>query len=91
MRLDLMAALDAKRLSDAREEQPQKIVDTRDRADGGTRIGETGFLLDGDGRGKPVDAVDVGLLDLLQQLARVCGDRFQIAPSAFGVERVEGK
>ena len=38
-----------------------------------------------------VDLVDVGLFHALQKLARVGGERFDVAPLALGVDGVEGE
>ena len=38
-----------------------------------------------------VDAIDVGLLHPLEELARVGGQRFDVAALPFGVDRVEGE
>ena len=55
------------------------------------RIVRGGFLLNRDGRRQPFDAIDIGLVQLLEQLARVGGEGFEIAPLPFGVERIEGQ
>ena len=49
------------------------------------------FLPDGDGGRDAVDLVDVGLFHALQELAGVGGERFDVAPLAFGVDGVEGE
>ena len=38
-----------------------------------------------------VDRIDVRPLHLVQELARVGGQRLDVAPLAFGVDRVEGQ
>ena len=88
---DLLAAVRTVRHADAREEQPQVVVDFGDGADRRTRIGSGRLLLDGDGRRQPVDQVDVRLLHLLEELPGVSGQRLDIAPLPFGVDRVEGE
>ncbi len=50
-----------------------------------------GFLLDGDGGGEAVDGVDVGALHLVEELAGVGGEGFDVAALAFGVDGVEGE
>ena len=70
-------------------EQAQVIVNLRDRADGGTRVFAGGFLVDGDGGGKPVDGIDIRLFHLPQKLAGIGGEGFDIAALSLGVERIE--
>ena len=77
--------------ADVGEEQPQVVVDLGDRADRRTRVRPGRLLLDRDGRRQAVDQVDVRLLHLLEELAGVGGQRFDIAPLALGVDRVEGE
>src|SRR5205807_1737742 len=40
---------------------------------------------------QPLDRIDVRLLHLLQELARVGRERFDVAALAFGINRVEGE
>ena len=77
------------RLADARVEQAQVVVDLGDGADGGARVARRRLLVDGDGRREAVDRVDVGLLHHLEELARVGGERLDVAPLPLGVDRVE--
>src|SRR5688572_6665054 len=79
----------AVRLSDAREEQPEVVVDLRDRADGGPRVAGRSLLVDRDRGREALDEVDVRLLHLTQELPRVRRKRLDIAALAFGVDRVE--
>ena len=88
---DLAAAEVAVRDADVGEEQPEVVVDLGDGADRGARVGAGRLLLDGDGGRQAVDEVDVRLLHLLEELAGVGGERFDIAPLSFGVNRVEGQ
>ena len=85
------AALDAKGLAAAREEQAQVVVNFRGRGDRRTRIARGIFLADGDGRSDAGDFVDVGLLHALQKLAGVRGKRLDVAALPFGVDGVEGE
>ena len=50
-----------------------------------------GFLLDGDRRRQPLDGVDVRLFHHGQKLARIGRQALNIAPLAFGINRVEGQ
>jgi hypothetical protein len=79
------------RLADVREEQTQIVVDLGDGADGRARIRAGRLLLDRDGRGEAVDEIDIRLLHLLEELAGIRRQRLDIAPLAFGVNRVEGE
>ena len=88
---DHLAALRAVRHADAREEHAQVVVDLGDGADGGARVLARRLLLDRDGGGEAFDRVDLGLLHLLEELARVRGERFHVAALALGVDRVEGQ
>ena len=81
----------AMRPSGARVEQAQVVVDLRDGADGRARVPRRRLLVDRDRRREPVDRVDVGLLHHLQELARVRGERLDVAALALGVDGVEGQ
>src|SRR5689334_9062400 len=81
--------IDAVGVADAREQKPQVVVDLGDGADRRARIVRRRLLLDGDGGRQAFDQVDVGLLHQLQELTRIRGQRLDIAPLSFGVERVE--
>jgi hypothetical protein len=76
--------------ADAGEEDAEEIGDFGDGPDGGSRVSAAGFLLDGDGRGESVDAVDLGFGELGEELASVGGEGFDIAALAFGEEGIEG-
>jgi hypothetical protein len=39
----------------------------------------------------PVDYIDIGLLDALQELAGIRRERLDVAPLAFGINGVEGE
>jgi hypothetical protein len=86
---DLAAARGAVWPADPGVEQPQVVVDLRDRADRRARVSGRRLLVDRDRRREPLDGVDVGLVHLAQELARVRRQRLDIAALALGVERVE--
>ena len=88
---DRPAADRAVRPPDARVEEPQVVVDLRDRADGRARVSRRRLLVDRDRRREPVDRVDVRLLHHLQELTRVGRQRLDVASLSLGVDRVEGK
>src|SRR4029078_219783 len=81
----------AVRAPDARIEQAQVVVDLGHRADGRARVPRRRLLVDRDRRPEPGDRIDFGLLNHLQELARVRGERLDVAALALGVDRVEGK
>ena len=91
LRRDLPAALEADWMPDAREQQAQVVGDLGDRADGGPRAAPNPLLLDRDRRRQTVDGVAVGLLHLLEELPGVGGERLDVAPLPFRIERVEGE
>ena len=88
---DLAAAVVAERMPDARKQQAQVVVNLGDSANSRARIARGGLLLDRDRGRQPFDRIDVGLLHLLEELARVGRQRFDIAALPFGVNRVEGE
>jgi hypothetical protein len=79
----------AEGLSDARVEESKVVVDLGRRSDRGPGALADGALFDRDGGRKPVDRIDVGLWHLLEKLARIGGQRFDVPALAFGVDRVE--
>ncbi len=85
----LAAAQRTERVSDAGPEQPQVVVDLRRRPD--RRAGGLGgvLLLDRHRRREPVDRVDVRLFHALQELARVRGQRLDVAALSLSVDGVE--
>ena len=88
---DFPAAVRAVRHADVGEQQPEVVVDFGDGADRRARVRAGRLLLDGDGRRQAVDQVDVRLLHLLEELPGVGRQRLDVAPLAFGVDRVEGQ
>ena len=91
LRRDRAPALRAVRRADAREQQAQVVVDLGDGADGRARVLAGRLLLDRDRRREPLDRVDVGLLHLLEELARVGRQRLDVAALPLGVDGVEGE
>ena len=53
-----------------RAQQAHVVVDLGDRADGRARVAVRGLLVDRDGRAQALDEVDVGTVDLAEELAR---------------------
>ncbi len=88
---DRLAADGTVRPSDARVEQAEVVVDLGDRPDRRARVARGRLLVDRDRRAQAVDVVDVRLLHHLEELARVGGERLDVAALPLGVDRVEGK
>ncbi len=77
--------------ADPRPQQAQVVVDLRRGADGRAARGRGVLLLDRHGGGEPLQGVEVRLGHPLQELLGVCGERFDVAALALGVEGVEGQ
>ena len=88
---DFRPALDAKRLSAAREKQPQIIVNLRGSRNSRTRVARGIFLPNGHRRSDAGDFVDIRFFHALEKLARVRGQRFDVAALALRVNGVEGE
>ncbi len=88
---DGLAAIGTMGHADRRIEQAQVVVDLGDGADSGARTTAGGFLLNGNRWAKAVDRVDVGAFHLVEKLAGVGRKRFDIAPLALGVNRIESE
>ena len=69
--LDGTAAFRAVRDADARIQQAQVVIDLRDRADGRARVSARSLLVNGDRRAQTVDGVQVRLVHLAQEHARI--------------------
>src|SRR5215469_10204291 len=78
-------------MADAGEQQAQVVPDLSYGADGGTRVVRGALLVDRDRWREAVDVVDVGLVHLTQELARVGRKRLDVAPLALGEDRIEGE
>ena len=91
LRFDLAAALRAMGHAHTSEQKAQIIVYLRYRAHRRTRVFAGGFLVDGNGRRKAVDGVEVGLAHLAQELTGIAGKAFHVAALALCVDGVEGK
>ena len=81
----------AVRPPDPRIQQAQVVVDLGHGADGRARVPRGRLLVDRDRRGQALDRVHVRLLHHLEELARVRGERLDIAALALRVDRVEGQ
>lgn len=70
-------------------QQTEVVVDLRDGADRRPRVAVGRLLVDGHRRRQTFDEVDVGLVHLTEELARVRRQRLDIASLALGEDRVE--
>ena len=86
---DPLATDRAVRGAGAREQQAQVVVDLGDGPDRRTRVAVGRLLVDGHGRRQALDEVDVGLVHLAEELARVRGQRLHVAALPLGEDRVE--
>jgi hypothetical protein len=89
--LDGPVAFGAVRVADAGEQQPQVVVDFGDGADRRARVVAGALLVDRDRRRQARDVLDVGLVHLAQELARVARQALDIAPLPLGIDGVEGQ
>ncbi len=85
------AAMRAGQRGQPREEQLEVVGALGHRAHGAAGRLHRVALLDGDGRRKTVDAVDVRLVHALEELARVGREGLDVAALALRVESVEGQ
>ena len=86
---DRRAAVRTVRMTDAGVEQAEVVVDLGDRADGRTWVARRRLLVDRDRGREALDEVDVRLVHLPEELARVRGQRLDVAALPFGVDGVE--
>ena len=71
-------------------EQPQKVVDLRQRTYGTAGVGRRRLLLDGDGRANTTDVVHLRLLHPHQELPGVTRQALDVAALPLGKKRVHG-
>ncbi len=86
---DALAAHGAVRDADARPEQAHVVEDLGDGAHRRARVAVRRLLVDGDRGAQALDEVDVRPVDLAEELARVRGQRLDVAALALGEDRVE--
>ena len=70
-------------------EQAEIVVDLSDGADRRSRTAAGGFLLDGDCGTQSFDGIHVRTLQLVQELARVGGERLRVSALALSVNDVK--
>src|SRR5205823_6626070 len=76
-------------LADIGEEEPQVVVNLSGRGDDRAWVAARTALLNRDGGGKPFDEIDLRLLELIQELARIGRERFDVLALAFSINGVE--
>ncbi len=79
------------RLAQPRHENPQIVVNLRDRAHGAPGRLAGMLLLDANGRREPLDVVDLRLLHLADELPGVGAQAFDVAALALGIDGVDGQ
>ena len=84
-----MAAAPAQDLADTSIEQAQVVIDFRDGADGAPRGRHRLAAGDRDGRRNALYPLGVRLLQRFEELASVGGERFDVTPLPFRIERVK--
>ena len=89
--LDHAAAAFAIKDRDLGEEELQMIVQLGHRADRRARGLDRSALVDRDRRRNAFDALHVGLVHAVEELARVRGETLHVAPLSLGVKDVEGE
>lgn len=75
----------------ARVQQTEIVIDLCGRSYGRAGIARLVFLLDRNRRCKAVHMLDVRLLDTLEKLPGIGGERFNISALTFGINRVKGQ
>ena len=88
---DRAAALGAVGFTGPAEQQAEIVLDLGDRADGGAGVVAGRLLVDRDGRREALDRIDIGLVDLAEELAGVGRKALHVAPLTLGEDRVEGE
>ena len=88
---DLTAAFRTMRNANAGIEKTHVIVDFRNRTHSRTRIAVGRFLVNGDGRGKSLNALHIRLFHLAKELPCVRGQRLHITPLPFCINRIKGQ
>ncbi len=88
-RLAGVVTMPTPRFTGPRKKQTKVVIDLRRGGDSRTRIVRGRPLLDRDRRRQALDGVDVRLLKLFQELARVSGKRLDIFTLPFSIDGVE--
>jgi hypothetical protein len=77
--------------ADGREQEPEVVVNFRDGSDGRARTARGRFLLDRNGWTEPIDRIYFGPLHLIEKLARIRRQSFNVTALSFRVDRVKGQ
>jgi hypothetical protein len=88
---DFVAANRAVRHADRRVEQAEVIVDFGYGADRRARAAAGGLLFNGNCGAETVNRIDIRPFHLIQKLARVRGEGFDVAPLPFRINRVKSQ
>lgn len=72
-------------------EELKVVIDLGEGPDGGAGGANRVFLLDGNCGRDAIDAVDLGFVHAVEELADVGGEGFDVAALALGIEGVEGE
>ena len=86
---DELSAVGAVRDADPGVKKTEVVVDLGDGPDRRARVARRRLLVDRDRRRQALDEVDVGLVHLAEELARVRRQRLDVAALTLGVDRVE--
>ena len=88
---DGLAADGAIGLADMGEEKAEIIVDFGSGRDDGARIRPGNALFDGDGGREALDKINIRLLHLIEELARISRERLDILSLSLSVNCIEGQ
>ena len=72
-------------------EQTQEVVDFGDGTHGGTWVFVRGFLLNANNGAQPRNFIHVGAFQVVQKVAGIGRECFDVAPLTLCIERVEGQ
>ena len=89
--LDNASTLRAVRCADAGIQKSQVVIDFCHRSHSGAGVFRRRLLVDGDSRGQTLDAVDVRLVHLPQEHARIARERLDVTALTFGEDGVKGQ
>ena len=86
---NFLAALGAVGRAHSGPEQAQIVIDLRHGTHGGTGVLGGGLLIDGNGGGKAVDLIHIGLVHLSEEHPGVGAEALHIPPLAFGIDGIK--
>ncbi len=91
LRIQRHVVIRAARLTYAGKQQTQVVVDLGNGPDGRAWVVRGRLLLNGDRGRQTFDVIDIRLFHQRQELARIGGERFNVATLTFGIEGVESQ